>query len=272
MKEGYNARLRRQPPGRRRPPVEPQHPVDRDRPPRRGARGGDEREDGFARAHPEPADRRRADPAAEASAAETAANHSVRPQTDTSQIDHTASIVPIKLDGDPADRSTTPRSIPGRSIGPPTSQSRSAPSPSLAAAQRCPAAHSGLELKPPYPASKLASEEEAVSGCRLTIDERGRVIAVEPLGRADPAFLDAARRHLLAHWRYKPAIEDGRAGDLLDGRSRCASSSTADSRHWRSRADRPIFARMSWFPRPVEPARGASPTFARSCASAAASR
>jgi protein TonB len=24
-------------------------------------------------------------------------------------------------------------------------------------------------------------------------------------------FLGAARRHLLAHWRYKPAMQDGRA-------------------------------------------------------------
>jgi protein TonB len=46
---------------------------------------------------------------------------------------------------------------------------------------------------------------------RLTIDPNGRVVAVEPLNRADPVFLQAARRHLLAHWRYKPAMEDGRA-------------------------------------------------------------
>ena len=67
------------------------------------------------------------------------------------------------------------------------------------------------ELKPPYPGSKLASGEEAVLRLNLTIDERGRVVAVEPIGRADRVFLDAARRHLLAHWRYKPATEDGRA-------------------------------------------------------------
>jgi protein TonB len=66
------------------------------------------------------------------------------------------------------------------------------------------------ELKPPYPRSKLLSEEEALLKLRLTIDQRGRVIDVQPLARADPAFLDAARRHLLAHWRYKPASEDGR--------------------------------------------------------------
>jgi protein TonB len=66
-------------------------------------------------------------------------------------------------------------------------------------------------LKPPYPATKLASGEEAALQLRLTIDERGRVVAVEPVGRADPVFLAAARRHMLAHWRYRPASEDGRA-------------------------------------------------------------
>ena len=67
------------------------------------------------------------------------------------------------------------------------------------------------ELKPPYPSAKLMTEEEAVLKLRLTIDDQGRVVAVESVGRADPVFLQAARRHLLAHWRYKPAMEDGRA-------------------------------------------------------------
>ena len=67
------------------------------------------------------------------------------------------------------------------------------------------------ELRPPYPGVKLASEEEAVLKLRLTIDPNGRVVAVEPVGRADPVFLEAARRHLLAHWRYKPAMQDSRA-------------------------------------------------------------
>jgi protein TonB len=46
---------------------------------------------------------------------------------------------------------------------------------------------------------------------RLTIDERGRVVAVEPVGKSDRVFLEAARRYLVAHWRYRPASEDGRA-------------------------------------------------------------
>ncbi len=67
------------------------------------------------------------------------------------------------------------------------------------------------ELKPPYPHEKLLSEEEALLKLRLTIDERGRVTAVEPVRRADPVFLRAARLYLLAHWLYRPASEDGRA-------------------------------------------------------------
>lgn len=66
------------------------------------------------------------------------------------------------------------------------------------------------ELKPPYPSSKLLTEEEATLKLRLTIDEHGRVTAVEPVGRVDGVFLAAARRHLIGHWRYKPASVDGR--------------------------------------------------------------
>lgn len=66
-------------------------------------------------------------------------------------------------------------------------------------------------IKPPYPDEKRRLEEEAVLRLKLSIDERGRVIAVEPIGKADRSFLEAARRHLIANWRYKPATEDGKA-------------------------------------------------------------
>lgn len=66
-------------------------------------------------------------------------------------------------------------------------------------------------LRPPYPASKQRLEEEAVLRLRLAIDARGRVTAVEPVGTPDPDFLAAARSHLIRHWRYRPATEDGRA-------------------------------------------------------------
>lgn len=66
-------------------------------------------------------------------------------------------------------------------------------------------------IEPSYPDDKRRLEQEAVLQLKLTIDERGRVVAVEPIGRADPSFLDAARRHLMAYWRYRPATEDGHA-------------------------------------------------------------
>jgi protein TonB len=55
------------------------------------------------------------------------------------------------------------------------------------------------------------SGEEADLQLKLTIDANGRVVAVEPIGRADPVFLAAARRHLIARWRFAPATEGDRA-------------------------------------------------------------
>ncbi|MCW3797700.1 TonB family protein [Sphingomonas sp. BN140010] len=66
-------------------------------------------------------------------------------------------------------------------------------------------------LRPPYPEAKRRLEEEAVLRLRLAIDERGRVISVDPVGSADPLFLESARSHLQRFWRYKPATEGGRA-------------------------------------------------------------
>jgi len=64
-------------------------------------------------------------------------------------------------------------------------------------------------LRPPYPLDKRRAEEEATLHLKLSIDAHGRVVAVEPIGAADPSFLEAARRHILRAWRYKPATEDG---------------------------------------------------------------
>ncbi|MEO6359118.1 MAG: energy transducer TonB [Sphingomicrobium sp.] len=66
-------------------------------------------------------------------------------------------------------------------------------------------------LKPPYPRSKLDSQQEASLRLQLSIDERGRVTAVEPVGSVDRAFFEAARKHLIARWRYRPATVDGSA-------------------------------------------------------------
>ena len=69
----------------------------------------------------------------------------------------------------------------------------------------------GEDIRPPYPVAMRENEEEASLRLRLSIDERGRVVAVEPVGRADPTFLAAARRHILRVWRYRPAMEGARA-------------------------------------------------------------
>ncbi len=66
-------------------------------------------------------------------------------------------------------------------------------------------------VRPPYPASKQSRGEEAKLRLSLTIDANGRVSTVTPVGTADPAFLEAARRHIVRHWRYQPATEGGTA-------------------------------------------------------------
>ena len=67
------------------------------------------------------------------------------------------------------------------------------------------------QVRPPYPDSKRRLEEEASLRLSLAIDPRGRVTAVSPVGAADPVFLEAARRHIVRHWRYQPASEGGAA-------------------------------------------------------------
>lgn len=135
------------------------------------------------------------------------------PKRSPIELDRTQPIVPIPQ---PNDELTPPKPLPqpfpgGDSVIP-NPQPRPDPLPIPAPVRTGPrfATPAGA-VRPPYPPSKIASEEEAVLKLRLSIDPRGRVVAVEPVGRADPAFLAAARRHLLAHWRYKPATVDGRA-------------------------------------------------------------
>jgi len=109
-----------------------------------------------------------------------------------------------------ADSTPTP-TPPGELVGPALEpQPRIDPVPTPAVRNEAQLLTSGSAIKPPYPASKLLTEEEADLTLKLTIDEAGRVVAVEPIGRADPTFLGAARRHLLARWQFSPATEDGR--------------------------------------------------------------
>ena len=65
-------------------------------------------------------------------------------------------------------------------------------------------------LRPPYPAAKRDAGIEAALVLRLSIDDHGRVTSVDPVGKADPAFLASARAHLIRAWRFDPATEDGK--------------------------------------------------------------
>ena len=132
-------------------------------------------------------------------------------QPSESLIDRVPAIVPLPQPAPPIEMVPLPQPLPdpGPTIGP---SNGAEAAPKAAPARTGPRfATPESDIKPPYPQSKLRLEEEAVLRLRLSIDARGRVTAVEPVGRANPVFVAAARRHLLAHWRYKPATEGGRA-------------------------------------------------------------
>jgi protein TonB len=130
-----------------------------------------------------------------------------KPTQSHSIIDRTPVIIPVPR---PADDTFDPVDL-GPTLGPdigPRTEPRILADPVRVAARFATPASA---IRPPYPPSKINSEEEAVLKLRLSIDPIGRVVAVEPIGRADPAFLASARRHLMAKWRYAPATVDGRA-------------------------------------------------------------
>ena len=136
--------------------------------------------------------------------------HKEKPDEAQPSIDRGPSIVPIKQSDNPPDNgaSANPGTLTGATV---------LVTPVIPRTVTTPIHHDprlltrSEDLKPPYPPAKILSEEEAVLTLRLSIDDHGRVVAVEPVGKADRDFLDAARRHLLAHWRYQPAMDDGRA-------------------------------------------------------------
>lgn len=136
----------------------------------------------------------------------------LKPHTSPSVIDRVPTVVttprqdPIPIDTDLADNSDL-----GTIIGPKTPDLPILPQKIIDPVRVGPRlATPPSQLRPPYPASKLESQQEASLRLRLSIDEAGRVVAVDPVGPADPAFLNAARKHLIARWRYQPATVDGR--------------------------------------------------------------
>jgi protein TonB len=127
-----------------------------------------------------------------------------------SGIDTPPVIIPMPLPGPSVEPLPMPLPNPGPIIGQsvdPLPLPTPTPIPSTGPRFRTPAD----SVRPPYPDSKRAMEEEATLRLRLGIDVRGRVTSVAPVGRADQVFLEAARRHILRAWRYGPATEGGKA-------------------------------------------------------------
>jgi protein TonB len=65
-------------------------------------------------------------------------------------------------------------------------------------------------LQPPYPASEERNEREGSVRLRVTIGADGRVKSAERVSATSDAFWQAAQRHALSRWRFKPATVDGR--------------------------------------------------------------
>lgn len=62
---------------------------------------------------------------------------------------------------------------------------------------------------PDYPPSLRRDGLEGSVTVRVTIDERGRVIAVEMVRATNTAFFEETRRQALKEWRFTPATRDG---------------------------------------------------------------
>lgn len=130
-----------------------------------------------------------------------------------SRLDTPPAPTPIPSEGPTVAPTPVPIPNPGPTIGPGVE-----PSPTPLPIPTPPIASTGPRFKtpdsairPPYPPGKRELDQEATLRLRLSIDANGRVTAVEPVGRADAAFLEAARRHILKAWRYEPATEAGRS-------------------------------------------------------------
>ena len=127
-----------------------------------------------------------------------------------STIDTPPVIIPTPLPNAPAVTdgpsilSVTP--LPGTAIEPQPPLATDPPAPAVVRKAARFATPADL-VRPPYPAARRESGDGAQLRLTLAIDPRGRVTAVTPVGAADPVFLDAARRHILRHWRYRPALE-----------------------------------------------------------------
>jgi protein TonB len=64
-------------------------------------------------------------------------------------------------------------------------------------------------FKPDYPPALRREGLEGSATVRVTIDERGRVVAVDLVKATDPRFFEETKEQALRHWRFQPARRDG---------------------------------------------------------------
>jgi protein TonB len=69
---------------------------------------------------------------------------------------------------------------------------------------------SGSERQPPYPAAEQRAGAEGMVTVRILIGADGRVKSVQRVKAASEAFFRATERQALRHWRFKPAMVDGK--------------------------------------------------------------
>ena len=66
------------------------------------------------------------------------------------------------------------------------------------------------ELQPPYPASEERLGNEGTVVVRVQIGTDGRVKEVSRIRATSEAFWRVTERHVLRHWRFRPATLDGK--------------------------------------------------------------
>lgn len=70
-------------------------------------------------------------------------------------------------------------------------------------------------LQPPYPLSEQRAGNEGIVKVRVRIGADARVVPVEKLAAASDAFFEVTQRHALRHWRFRPAMLDGKAVESI---------------------------------------------------------
>ena len=99
-----------------------------------------------------------------------------------------------------------PRPVGPVTIDPPADPPKPVPEPVRTEAQ----IDSRSRLQPPYPASEERAEVTGSVTVLVTIGTDGRVKDVEKVRAANDAFYRATEQQALRHWRFKPAMVDGK--------------------------------------------------------------